>query len=311
MSCSYTRDQFLGCLLGKAVADALGAPYEGLPPDLVFKMGPGDKIVRHASGDTLYYTDDTQMAIGVAETLVEFGRIDEEGLRKAFAENYDPNRGYGQGARRIIEAFRDGGDGRELARTLFPGGSLGNGAAMRVAPVGLMYAHDLDRLADEAERSAMPTHIHPIGVDGARLVALAVALAGRQTQFDRDDFYAELHARAKTEEFQWQLTTARQLPPEASLSGFGNSLEAHRSVMTAIACFANSPDSYTDAVGRAIGQGNDTDTLAAIAGAISGARLGRAGIPDHLVEALEDNVKGRGYLETLASRLFEASEKLR
>ena len=209
------------------------------------------------------------MMIGVAETLVEWGEIREEALCEAFVHNFEPGRGYGQGTERLILAMGAKEDYRQLARTIFPGGSLGNGAAMRVAPVGLMFCDDLDRVAAEAELSATPTHVHPLAVDGARVLALAVALAAREPQIVRAEFLDELRRRAKTDEFQWQLSVALQLTPDDTVSGFGNSLAAHRSVVTAIACFANAPDCYSEVISRAIGQGNDTDTLAAMAGAIA------------------------------------------
>ena len=99
------------------------------------------------------------------------------------------------------------------------------------------------------------------------------------------------------------ISTVLGLDPWDSLIGFGNSLEAHRSVVTAIACFTSSPDDYLAVVTRAIGQGNDTDTLAAMAGAISGATMGISGIPTHLIDALEDQGKGRQYLAELAEGL--------
>jgi poly(ADP-ribose) glycohydrolase ARH3 len=303
---SPTRDQFLGGLLGLAVGDALGAPYEGLPSDVIFRMGPADALVADPPDETLYYTDDTQMALGVAEVLVAYGEIRPEALGVAFAANYQPERGYGAGARRILEAIRDGGDARALAEGLFPGGSLGNGAAMRVAPVGLLFRDDLDRAAEQARLSALPTHVHPLGIDGARLLALAVALATRGGPFDRRAFLRELAARAETEEFRWQLETAARLRACDPVGTFGNSLEAHRSVVTAIALFAVCPDDYARAVARAIGQGNDTDTLAAMAGALVGARRGLGAIPAPLVAKLEDGSKGRAYILELADRLHAA-----
>lgn len=304
-------EHFRGCMLGLAVGDATGAPYEGMPGDMIFRMGPALSIVETPSNETRYYTDDTQMAIGVAETLLACGEIQEEPLCAAFAKNYDPQRGYGQGARRIIEAIIAGEDWRKLAQTLFPGGSLGNGAAMRVAPVGLLFCDDLDAVAAQAERSASPTHRHPLAVDGARLLALAVALAVRERRFVRTDFFAELQKRAETEEFQWQLSVAAQLAPYDTIAGFGSGLEAHRSVVTAICCFAGSPECYAKAISRAIGQGNDTDTLAAMAGAISGAHLGIQAIPTHLVESLEDHDKGHTYISELADKLYQTYESRR
>lgn len=305
------REQFVGCLLGQAIGDSLGAPYEGLLDDIIYRMGPAEAIVRGPHTDVLRYTDDTQMAIGVGEALIERGEVDEDSLCAAFASNYDPARCYGPGARRILEAIRDGEDWRTLAQSVFPGGSLGNGAAMRAAPIGLLFCDDLDRVAEQAERSALPTHTHPIGIDGARLLAVAVALALRGGRFDRNAFYRELSRYAKTEEFQWQLSVARKLKRTESVGGFGNSLEAHRSVITSIAIFAASPDDYPSVVSRAIGQGNDTDTLAAMAGAISGARLGIEGLPTHLIEKLEDERKGRRYLEGLAGNLYDLRSQWR
>ena len=303
MSEPVPLDRFVGCLLGQAVGDGLGAPYEGLPADNLFwGYGRPDELVSNPSGETLFYTDDTQMMIGVAQTLLEHGTILEGALCETFAANYDPRRGYGQGARRILEAAAEGRDWRALAATIFPGGSLGNGAAMRVAPVGLLFGDDLDMVEEEAELSAAPTHQHPLGVEGARLMALAVALASRRP-FERRSFYRELIRRCQSEEFEWQLRAASRMSYHSQVSVFGNSLEAHRSVVTAIACFSTSPDSYEGAVGRAIGLGNDTDTLAAMAGALAGAQLGVAAVPAALIDHLEDGRRGRRYLQALAGRL--------
>jgi poly(ADP-ribose) glycohydrolase ARH3 len=305
MSAIVPPERFLGCLLGQAVGDALGAPYEGLTHQhIYFTFGPARDLVDNPRVELLRYTDDTQMMIAVAETLVERGEIDEASLCRSFAANFDPDRGYGPGARRILEALIAGEDWRGLAGSIFPGGSLGNGAAMRVAPVGLLFSADRDRVVEQAERSALPTHLHPLGIEGARLMALAVALAARQPVFDRSEFYGALRQYCRDEEYQWQLDVASRLRRHQSVGAvLGNGVEAHRSVVTAIACFAGSPESYEGAVARAIGLGNDTDTLAAMAGALSGAHLGIAGIPPHLLARLEDQDKGRSYLHDLAGRL--------
>lgn len=296
--------QFEGCLLGLAVGDALGAPFEGLPADNIYwGYGSPYEIIKNADGETLFFTDDTEMMVGVAETLAEHGRIVEGPLCQAFASNYHPERGYGRGARLVLEAMAEGGDWRKIAAGHFPSGSFGNGAAMRVAPVGLLFCGNLDRVWEEARLSALPTHVHPLGVEGAQTLAVAVALAVRPGPFDRKAFYRELRGRVTTEEFRWHLKTASRLRPGDTVSMLGNSLEAHRSVVTSIACFAGSPRSYEDAVVRAISQGDDVDTLAAMAGALSGAHLGVDAVPTHLLGKLEDGRKGRSYIEGLAERL--------
>jgi poly(ADP-ribose) glycohydrolase ARH3 len=303
-----TLSQFQGCLLGGAAADAVGAPWEGMPAGLILNMCPADRIVRHESRETIYYTDDTQMTIGVVETLLDRGRIDGDALAARFVANYHPDRAYGPGARALINEIAGGADWRVAAQAMFGGeGSLGNGAAMRVAPLGLFFAHDLTELLAQATCSAEVTHRHPIGIDAARLMAVAAALAARSagTPFDRTAFLETLRSFAVTEEFQWQLDHALELKPFQSLASFGNSLEAHRSVMTSILCFADSPDDYYEAIARAIGRGNDADTLAAMAGSLIGARLGIEGVPAPLWECLEDHAQGRTYLLTLAKRLWE------
>lgn len=301
-------EQFRGTILGLAVGDAIGAKWEGLPADIIREMGPADEIVQHASGETIYYTDDTQMTISVVQTLLDLGSIDQEELANRFAENYHPDRGYGQGARQIINAIGSSEDWRRLSETIFNGqGSLGNGAAMRVAPVGLYFSPDTDLILQQAELSATPTHTHAIGIDGARIMAVATSLAAQSSgsDFDRCEFLQSLHAIAETEEFQWQLELAAQLQPFSSLSTFGSSLEAHRSVVSSILCFADSPDDYLGTLARAIGQGDDVDTLAAMAGALSGARLGIEAIPNNLISCLEDNHQGKSYLLEAADKLWD------
>jgi poly(ADP-ribose) glycohydrolase ARH3 len=296
-------ERFTGCLLGHAVGDALGAPFEGLPSDVVYReFGPIRRVLANPPFD-LIYTDDTEMTISVAEELVERGEVDPAALAARFAEQYDPGRCYGPGARRILEAVREGGDWQALAATIFPGGSLGNGAAMRVAPVALRFHADPPRLHEQARLASLPTHTHPVGIEGAQLLAAAIAHVVTRPKFDHREFYAELRGLATTDDFNYALKIAEQLTVDDTLGTLGHSLEAHRSVPTAIACFALHPHSYEEAICRAISLGGDTDTLAAMTGAISGAHLGTAAIPGHLVGRLENGRRGRDHIVDLARRL--------
>ena len=298
-------DRFTGCLLGLAVGDAIGGPYEGLTSaDIYFQFGTPELIVRNPSGDTLYYTDDTEMMIGVAETLVDCGRIEEERLCRAFAENYHPERGYGQGARKVLGAMARGKNWRKIAATLFPGGSFGNGAAMRVAPVGLLFRDRPADLWEQARLSALPTHTHPLGIEGAQLLVAAVSHATRVTEFDRRAFYRELLSLATTEEFRWALGVAAELKSGDAISGLGSTLHAHRSVVTAMACFAATPTDYEYAIGRAISLGDDTDTVAAMTGALVGAFAGVSAIPAERIAQLEEQGKGGKYIAELAEKLY-------
>lgn len=174
---------------------------------------------------------------------------------------------------------------------------------MRAGPVGLFFHEDLDRVWEEAGKSAVVTHRHPLGVEGAQLLATAVAIAARGEAGDADRLWGGLYDRATLDEYQWLLRTASRLTARDGLGLLESGMAAHRSVVTSITCFAIAPDSYVTALGRALALGGDTDTLMAMTGAISGAHLGSAGVPGHLAGMLEEGEKGRTYIEGLAKRL--------
>ena len=297
-----------GCLLGLAVGDGFAAPFEGVPDWFILaEHGLPERFMMNVLNDPMRYTDDTEMMIGVAETLVERGRIDADHLIGRFVANYTRNRGYGSGARKILDAAQRGEDWNAVAETIFPGGSLGNGGAMRVAPVGLLFHHDLDAVWEQAAASAHPTHRHPVGIEAAQVMALAVALAVRATEIERRPFLKQLRKRAATDEIRWALDTAIGLRAGDQYSVLGSSLEAHRSVVTAIALFAAERGNYPKAVGRCIALGDDTDTLAAMAGALCGAFGGVSAVPEYMLDKLEDGERGRGYIRDLAEKLFQRS----
>jgi poly(ADP-ribose) glycohydrolase ARH3 len=299
-------ERFEGCLLGLAVGDALGGRFEGMSAGGVRGHCPTVADLMDHPQDELWYTDDTQMAIGVAETLAAHGEIVEEHLCAAFVANYEPFRGYGWGTRLLLETMQEGRDHRAVARQHLPGGSYGNGAAMRVAPVGLVFGDHPERLCEQARRSAMTTHTHPLGVDGARVLALAVGQACRATAFDRDAFFDRLLRACESEEFRARLGAAARATTADDLAALGNGIAALDSVPTAIASFALAPYSYEEAIGRVILLGGDTDTMAAMAGALAGAHLGVRALPSRLVDLLEDGPKGRTYIRQLAARLAQA-----
>jgi poly(ADP-ribose) glycohydrolase ARH3 len=298
------EERFEGSLLGLAIGDALGGLFEAQSADVIRARFPTvEKLVAYPQ-EEIWYTDDTQMAIGVGEALVERGEVVEEPLCRAFVANYAPSRGYGRGARAVLDAMEDGLDYREVAEQHFPGGSYGNGAAMRVAPVGLVFRDDHRRLWEQARLSALPTHRHPLGIEGAQLLALAVALCSGMERFDRPGFFAALLAACTSAEYRGKLEAASRVQTPDDLAGLGNRIEALHSAPTAIASFALTPESFEATVGNVILLGGDTDTLAAMAGALSGAYLGTGRLPRNLVGLLESSPKGREYIRQLAGKLF-------
>jgi len=147
-------------IIGLAVGDAFGSQI----------LLPGDHpaiLERRLPPGPWAWSDDTEMACSVYSVLDRHGRIDQDALAASFTEHFDTDRGYGSGAERLLLRYRAGEPWREVAPTLFGGGSWGNGGAMRVAPLGAWLAEDLNLVADQAARSAEVTHAHPEGVAGA------------------------------------------------------------------------------------------------------------------------------------------------
>jgi poly(ADP-ribose) glycohydrolase ARH3 len=299
----HWEDAVAGALLGTFVGDALGMPYEGLPAAAV----PVRLEMVEARRGRGTYTDDTEMMIVLAESLLEHGSVSEERLARAFLERCDPSRGYGAGTLEVLAGWRRGVPVDAAAQRLFGGeGSLGNGAAMRIAPIAVMFADSPDELRAQAERSAGLTHAHPLAVDAAAVqaAAIAAALLGK-------DILATCRGAAKRSAMRRQLDRVAALLGSdrgpAEVGGLlGNSALGHESVPTAIFAAA-SRGGFEQAVSFAIRCGGDTDTLGAMAGALAGAMYGSSSIPARWLDALENGPRGRRYVERLAGALAAAA----
>lgn len=293
-------DQARGALLGTFVGDALGMPFEGAPPGAI----PVELEMIEARLGRGTYTDDTEMMIVLAESLLADGSVQQQPLARRFLERHDPRRGYGAGTLNVFAQWRDGIPVDGAARAVFGGrGSIGNGAAMRIAPVGVRFADDPGWVVEQARRSAMVTHAHPLGIDGAVAQAAAVAAAMRG-----EDVVAAARNAVQTDDMRRQLDAVTELlsappaDPARVAEALGNGSTAPESVPGAIyaACHV---DDVRVAVSFAVRCGGDTDTIGAMAGAVAGARHGWTTIPSSWIEALEDADYGRSHVEGLAARL--------
>ncbi len=306
------RSRYRGALLGVVVGDALGAPLEGhagpVPPERV--RGLEEDHVE------LLYTDDTAMTIALAESLLERGELDQDHLAARFVAHFrrEPHRGYGPGTARLLDELAAGAGWRPTAAAQFGGqGSFGNGAAMRVAPIALHAAGDLFRVAALARRSAVVTHTHPAAVDGAVAQATAVALALRGPAgepLDGGTFLAAVASTVGDGEVADALGSLIDLvegveppPPEAVAARTGTGVAAAESVPAALAAFLVRPDSFVETVRYAISLGGDTDTIASMAGAVAGARLGEQAVPARWRQRTE----AAPLLVELADRLADAA----
>jgi len=300
------RSKFLGSLLGVAVGDAIGASWEG-------RQMAAEHEIKNIStiSHPLRYTDDTHMTIGVAESLVECRGFNGAHMARCFINNYlkEPWRGYGPGPPLVFSLIKSGEEWDKAAAHVYPGGSFGNGAAMRVAPIGLLFWNNHARLREVAHQASLITHSHILGKEGAALQALAVALAAAEEpdkpinvqsliscllNFTTEDVY-----RSKITKFGALLEHPNNRREVVYQLGHG--IEAFNSAPTAIFAFLAHPQDFVSTVIYAVSLGGDTDTIASMAGAISGAYLGIDAIPSEWQEQLEN----RDYISNLADRLWQ------
>lgn len=276
------------CLRGLATGDAFGAQFfvpANLPALHERRLPPGPWP----------WTDDTEMACSVFAALRDRGTVNSYELAHSFAERHDFDRGYGAATNRLLRLVRKGGNFRKLAAELFDGqGSWGNGAAMRVAPLGAWYAVDPAEAAWQAVRSAEVTHTHPEAVAGAVAVALAAAWATRaRVQWLTDaDLLAAVLESTPPSRVRDGIAEARRLLGQdaahvAQVLGNGRYVSAIDTVPFALWCAATHLRDYPQALWTTAGQGGDIDTTCAIVGGIVAACVGTEGIPPEWRAATE------------------------
>jgi ADP-ribosylglycohydrolase len=239
-----------------------------------------------------FHTDDTEMAISICAVLKSHGFIDQDALSKRFARRFErePDRGYGKMTRIQMREIIAGAKWRELAANAFGGqGSMGNGSAMRVAPLGAYFADDLERCADEARTSSLVTHTHPEGVAGAIAVAVAAAMAWRlrnEHGSDRSSALFDAVIRQTPESrVRRGIVLASTTPSEIPIAdiarslGNGSQVTAPDTVPFCIWMAAHHLDHFVEALGKTISVDGDCDTNAAIVGGIVALSAGRKSIP--------------------------------
>ena len=302
--------KYVGGMVGSALGDAIG--------ELAFHYVNREGL--RAQLDRLRefrYTDDSAMSIGLAESILKKGCLDQQDLGETFRFNFEkePWRGYASGPPTIFSMVkRLGMTYAEAARSLFGGaGSFGNGAAMRIVPVGLFF-HNSPDLYEKACISASVTHAHPLGKDGAAVQARAVSLALKldpKDAFPRKIFMDRLFDFARTSEMEQKIQLVQKLinaqaPPSFAVEQLGCTVAVHESLPFALYCFLRHLKSFEDCLYCAVLHGGDRDTLGAMACAVSGVYLGIESIPESWRQKLEN----QSYIEDLALGLSEIRPRM-
>lgn len=234
---------------------------------------------REILNEPWHFTDDTVMAIGIYRVLKKYGKIDQDELAKVFAENYalDWHRGYGGTAHSILRSIGEGKHWREAASGVFDGmGSMGNGGAMRVAPIGAYFADDLDKVLYYARASAEVTHAHIEGIVGAMAAAVASALflnkkLGRY--FGKGEYFLrDIADKLPESDTKYKILSAASIPKDSSIDfvvsvlGNGLKLTAQDTVPFCLWCGAYFYSSMEEALWTAVSALGDRDTICAVVG---------------------------------------------
>ncbi|MFO8082528.1 MAG: ADP-ribosylglycohydrolase family protein [Armatimonadota bacterium] len=307
------REDYGGCILGLAIGDALGMPTEFLSlEEIRSRYGPdGVNDLEAGAWPAGHFTDDTQMTLALAEGILAAGpdvsvdAIMVEVAREFIAWNEGPVGGHrapGNTCRTGCRNLAAGVPWREAGVAQ----SKGCGTAMRAAPVGLAWPGEYERIREVGVAQSLATHGHPCALAGSVAVAALVSMAldGERPErmLDRvialtedisDEFVAHIE----------QVPAALEAHAEDAWALLGEAWVAEEAVAGALYCLLRSPEDYRATVLRAANTDGDSDSLACIAGAISGAYNGIHAIP----KGWRDRVERADELQDVAERLWRTT----
>ncbi len=316
MSASLTpvpAEAFVGCLLGTAVGDALGLPYEGLSPRRAERMFP-DRERHHLLPGKGMISDDTEHACFVAQALIGGrGSLDAFERRLGWSLRWwflGLPAGIGLATLRSIVKLWLGFPPRSSG--VF---SAGNGPAMRSPLLGLAFGHDRGELCRYVRASTRITHSDPKAYYGALAVALASYWSATREALNSVDFRAELaellvdepaeaflellaQAEVSAQSNQSVAEFAAQIGSRNGVSGY-----IYHTVPCVMQVWFRHVGDYRAGILEMIAGGGDADTTAAILGGILGARAGREGIPAAWREHIIEWPRSMAWMERLADAL--------
>ncbi|MFC5185780.1 ADP-ribosylglycohydrolase family protein [Actinomadura harenae] len=300
-------ERAIGAVVGSALGDALGAPYEFGPASafsLRFPTGPGD--MRAGGGwDLGEATDDTQMAVLVAESLLDHGGLD---LPDVFARFQRWAASDPKDIGLQTEAVLTSGDTWDMAAAIHFQTNLraaGNGGLMRAATSAVFFAPGgRDATMDAGRRVTALTHGDGAAWEGTAILheLVRVALDGADPL---DALPATLTQVRETHRERYARVLDPAWHPDDATEFNGAVWPCLGSAVWAV---RNTSD-FTGALRAAVDLGGDTDTVAAVTGALAGAVYGLSGVPDQWLEALHVPLPGFGRVLRFAD-LRELAERL-
>lgn len=282
----------IGCFLGLAIGDALGAPVEFSSP------GTFEPVTGYRSGGPFnlqagQYTDDTSMALCLADSLIACGSLDLEDQIERYVRWFCDGDNSSTG-----DCFDIGtGTAQALNRYMANNNPLagvptaeGNGSIMRLAPVAIAFWFDPELAATDGEASALTTHGSEIALDCTAYLAkvLAVLIQGGNKKDVLQISSGGNDRLCKMLEGNWE---------DRQVRGSGHVLATLEAALWAF----HTTDSFEECVLKAVNLGDDADSVGAVAGQLAGACYGVEGIPESLIQGLQDADRIRALAEALAS----------
>ena len=302
MADDHRLDKAQGCLVGLAVGDALGGPLEFMSAAQI-RTRYGGPVRDMVGGGWLSlhpgeFTDDTQMALCIAESIVACRGVDIEDIARRFVAWYQGRpKDIGNITRSALSRLARGvpwSEAGEQAHRESGGRSAGNGSVMRCAPIALLDRDDPERLIRHSMDSSAVTHWDARATVGA--AALNLALAGLLHGLSHPAAVAAAADQVEglNEEVCAVLRRAGQVPMDALRpTGFVlDTLEA------AFACLLQ-VDGFEETLVTCVNLGEDADTVGAVCGALAGAAYGLSAIPARWLDTLE----GKDRLAALAAEI--------
>lgn len=290
---SITEDRPTGCLVGLAVADALGAQVEFWPRSRVRQMYPNGLREMRKSGlwKAGEFTDDTDMALLLAKSLLIHGELNAGDIAKRFSKWSHNAKDVGNQVRRVTSMIGYGENPEECARQDYrnhPNNAAGNGAVMRCAPVAIFRSESVPMLLADSRRSARITHGDPKAQSSCVLVNMAI-LHMMQGGDKQSPWQHGMKFLTPLERESWARLPEIASLHEEEISSGGYTVNT---VEAAFWSFVHS-NSFEEAVERAACLGDDADTVAAVTGALAGAYYGYASIPQRWIKSLVDEERIR------------------
>lgn len=291
----------LGAVVGSAAGDALGAPFEFGPPGGYARRFPepviGGRGEMNGGGPwkPAELTDDTQMAVIQAESLLDRRGLDERDLFARFRTWASDAKDVGVQTRAVLDSDLVGSEAaaQHHRRT---GRAAGNGTIMRAAPSAVLLARGAERDSIEfARRTAAVTHGDPATWWGTALVHVIIraAVRGDNPWVALDRTVGSL---PEDQNLYRRILRTDWTPDEGVTSPNGSRLP-NGTVWTCLAeavWAVRHTDTFTGAVTAAVNLGGDTDTVAAVAGGIAGAVHGIAAIPSRWTTYLNGSITEPG-----------------